>query len=164
MKILSLVFLALLGFGAAAADKTAYISTKELLEKSPQAVKANSALKEQFGDRERQLRDLATEIQEMEAKYQTDAAIMSAEQRKKAEDDIVQKRRRFQFDQQSLKEDLQARQRELLQEVQLTIRSVIQQYGAENGYDYIFTDTSIAYAADAMNITEDILERLEQMQ
>ena len=98
------------------------------------------------------------------ASYATSPPKSSAEQRKKAEDDIVQKRRRFQFDQQSLKEDLQARQRELLQEVQLTIRSVIQQYGEENGYDYIFTDTSIAYAADAMNITEDILKRLEQMQ
>ena len=87
---------------------------------------------------------------------------MSAEQKKKAEDNIVQNKRRFQFEQQSLKEDLQSKQRELLRDVQTEIKAIIQEYGSKNGYDFIFTDASVAYGSDAVNITQDILDELKQ--
>jgi outer membrane protein len=152
----------MVSIGLNAAGKTAFINSKVLLEQSPQAIAANIELQKQFGEREQSLRKLAQGIQQMEKTYQTDSAVMSDEQKKKAEDNIIQNKRRFQFEQQSLKEDLQAKQRELLQEVQVSIKSVIQSYGSKNGYDFIFTDASIAYASDAVNITEEILEELKK--
>jgi outer membrane protein len=162
MKLTTLVFLTLISLGANAAGKTAFIVSKDLLEKSPQAIAANAQLKEQFGKREQDLRKLAQDIQQMEKTYQTDSAIMSDSQKQKAEDNIVQNKRRFQFEQQSLKEDLQSKQRELLQNVQSEIKETIRAYGAANGYDFIFTDTSIAYGSDAVNITEEILKELQK--
>lgn len=162
MKFTSFVLLILFSIGAHAAGKTGFIVSKVLLEQSPQAQAANSQLKEQFGEREQSLRKLAQSIQQMEKTYQTDSAIMSAEQKQKAEDNIVQNKRRFQFEQQSLKDDLQSKQRELLQEVQKEIKETIQAYGVNNGFDFIFTDTSVAYGSDAVNITEDILKELKK--
>lgn len=162
MKLMTLILLALLSCNLNAAGKSAFINSKVLLEKSPQAIAANAELQKQFGEREQNLRNLAMSIQEMEKTYQTDSAIMSDDQKKKAEDNIIQNKRRFQFEQQSLKEDLQAKQRELLQQVQISIKSVIQSYGKQKGYDFIFTDASIAYASDAVNITEEILKELEK--
>ena len=162
MKLTSFVLLILFSIGAHAAGKTGFIVSKVLLEQSPQAQAANSQLKEQFGEREQSLRKLAQSIQQMEKTYQTDSAIMSADQKQKAEDNIVQNKRRFQFEQQSLKDDLQSKQRELLQEVQEAIRTVIQAYGTENGYDFIFTNSSIAFGSDAVNITPQILEQLKK--
>ena len=162
MRIITLLLLVLATFGVQAAGKTAYIDSKILLEQSPQAIRANSLLKEEFGGREQDLRSLAQEIQEMEQNYKRDAAIMSAEQKQKAEDGILQARRRFQLAQQSLREDLQARQRVLLQDVQTSIRAAIRDYGEANGYDFVFTDAAIVYASDAVNITDAILEILKQ--
>lgn len=162
MKLTTFLLLALVSVGLNAAGKTAFINSKILLEQSPQAIAANAELQKQFGEREQDLRKLAQGIQQMEKTYQTDSAVMSDEQKKKAEDNIIQNKRRFQFEQQSLKEDLQAKQRELLQEVQVSIKSVIQSFGSKNGYDFIFTDASIAYASDAVNITEQILEELKK--
>lgn len=162
MKLTSLILLLVISFGANAAGKSAFINSKVLLEESPQAIAANLELQNQFGDREKSLRILAGSIKEMEQIYQNDAAIMSNEQKKKAEDNIIQNKRRFQFEQQSLKDDLQARQRELLQKVQISIKAVIQEFGSKNGYDFIFTDASIAYANDSVNITEQILEELNK--
>ena len=85
-----------------------------------------------------------------------------AEQKQKAQENIGQNKRRFQFEQQSLKEDLQSRQRELLQDVQVEIKAVIQAYGDTHGFDFIFTDAGIAYASDAVNITDAILQELEK--
>lgn len=162
MKFTAFILLALVSLGLNAAGKTAFINSKVLLEQSPQAVSANAELQKQFGEREQSLRKLAQEIQQMEKTYKTDSAVMSDEQKKKAEDNIIQNKRRFQFEQQSLKEDLQSKQRELLQKVQVSIKSVIQEYGSKNGYDFIFTDASIAYASDAVNITDKILEELKK--
>jgi len=162
MKLTTFILLALFSLGLNAAGKTAFINSKVLLEESPQAVAANAELQKQFGEREQSLRKLAQEIQQMEKTYKTDSAVMSDEQKKKAEDNIIQNKRRFQFEQQSLKEDLQAKQRELLQKVQVSIKQTIQVYGDKNGYDFIFTDASIAYASDAVNITEEILKELKK--
>lgn len=162
MKLTTFILLAVLSFNLNAAGKSAFINSKLLLEKSPQAIAANTELQKQFGEREQTLRNLAQSIQEMEQTYKSDSAVMSDEQKKKAEDNIIQNKRRFQFEQQSLKEDLQTKQRELLQQVQVSIKTVIQAYGKQQGYDFIFTDSSIAYASDAVNITDEILEELKK--
>ena len=162
MKITIFILLAVLSFNLNAAGKSAFINSKLLLEQSPQAIAANTELQQQFGKREQSLRELAQSIQEMEKTYKSDSAVMSDEQKKKAEDNIIQNKRRFQFEQQSLKEDLQTKQRELLQQVQVSIKAVIQAYGKEQGYDFIFTDSSIAYASDAVDITDEILEELKK--
>lgn len=162
MKLTTFILLAAMSFGLNAAGKSAFINSKILLEQSPQAIAANSELQKQFGEREQGLRSLAQSIQEMEKTYQTDSAVMSAEQKKKAEDNIIQNKRRFQFEQQSLKEDLQAKQRELLKQVQISIKKVIQEYGEKHGYEFIFTDASIAYASKEVDVTEDILKELNK--
>jgi len=162
MKLTTFILLVLFSINLNAAGKSAFINSKLLLEKSPQAIAANNRLQKQFGDRDQSLRKLAQDIQKMEKTFQNDSAIMSDEQKKKAEDNIIQNKRRFQFEQQSLKEDLQARQRELLQQLQASIREVIQAYGKANGYDFIFTDASIAYASDAVDITDEIIKELEK--
>ena len=162
MKLTTLLFLTLFSMGVQAETKLAFINAKLLLEKSPQAIAANTQLKEQFGEREQTLRKLAQSIQQMEKTYQTDGAIMSAEQKKKAEDNIIQNKRRFKFEQESLKEDLQSKQRELLQVVQVAVKDVINAYGIANSYDFIFTDTSVAFASDAVDITEEILKELQK--
>ena len=162
MKLATFILLVLTSCTLNAAGKFAFINSKVLLEQSPQAIAANAELQKQFGEREQNLRNLAKSIQEMEKTYQTDRAIMSDEQKNKAEDNIVQNKRRFQFEQQSLKEDVQAKQRELLQQVQSDIKSVIQAYGEAQGYDFIFTDSSIAFASDTVNITDEILKELKK--
>jgi len=162
MKLATICLLVLMSFSVNAAGKLAFINSKALLEQSPQAIAANSELQKLFGGREQELRELARSIQEMEKTYQTDSAVMSDDQKKKAEDNIIQNKRRFQFEQQSLKEDVQAKQRELLQAVQTEVKSVIQAYGKAQGYDFIFTDASVAFASDAVDITDAIINELKK--
>jgi len=162
MKLTTFCLLALFSFNLNAAGKNAFINVKILLEKSPQALAANGELKNQFGDREQNLLGLRNSIQQMESTYEKDSAIMSAEQKKKAEDNIIQNKRRYQFETQSLKEDLEAKRRELLQKVQIEIRTVVRAFGDNNGYDFIFTDASLAYASESVDITDQILQQLQQ--
>ncbi|MFV2032422.1 MAG: OmpH family outer membrane protein [Gammaproteobacteria bacterium] len=160
----TLPILLLLGFvapGVEAAGKSAFLNPAIIMERSPQAKAASKALENEFKERDLKLRADANSIKQMEDTYQKDNAIMSAEQKKKTEEAIIQKKRKFQFDQQSIKEDLQIRRQQVIQELQQSISAVIRQYGKDNEYDFIFTE-GVAYASDSVNITDEILEELSK--
>ena len=160
-KFTTLLIISLISLGANAAGKLAFINPAVLMEKSPQAIDAANKMKDEFKDRETKLRGQVTAIQTMEKNYKNDSAIMSADQRKKAEESIIQSKRKFQFDQQTIKEDLQKRRSQLIQEIQKNISVVIREYGKTQGYDFIFTD-GVAFASEAVNITDDILKELQK--
>ena len=142
-----------------AAGKSGFINPAIILEQAPQAIAASKALETEFKQIELDLRARAMKIQEMEKNYQNDSLIMSDAQKKKREDEIIQNKRKFQFDQQSVKEDLELRRKQLIQDLQKTISEVIRRYGQQNGYDFIFTE-GVAYASDSVNITQQILKEL----
>ena len=142
-----------------AAGKSAFIDPNVIIQQAPQAVAASKALEQEFSQRDNNLRSAAASIQELEKSYQNDSAIMSAEQKKKMEDQIIQLKRKFQFDQQSVNQDLQKRRQQVLQELQKTISIVIRKYGEEQGYDFIFTE-GVAYASEEVDITDEILKEL----
>jgi outer membrane protein len=160
-QLLIALVLSSVTLGASAAGKLAFINPAIIIQKSPQSEAASKILKEEFQQREADLRAMAKKIQGLESKYQTDSAIMSAEKKKKAEGEIIQGKRKFQFDQKSLQEDLQSRQRVLLQEITKSITTVIRKFGKKNGYDFIFTE-GVAYADEAVDITDEVLKELSK--
>ena len=162
MKLTTLILLATMSCALQAADKFAYINSQQLLEQSPQANALKAALQEEFGERDQKLRNLGKSIQEMEQTYVTDRAIMSDEQKQKAEENINFSRERYQFEKNSLDKAVQARQRELLQRAQIEIRDAIQAYGKAQGYDFIFSEPGIVFASDAVDITDEVLQELKK--
>ena len=161
MKKTLLVTLLIFSGLAQAEIKSAFINPSAILEQAPQAKSASKVLADEFKGRENALKELAKKIQDAEKRYQTDSAIMTSELKKKAEDEIIQDKRKFQFDQQSMREDVQKRRRQLIQELQTSISVVIKQYGKDNGYDFIFTE-GVAYASDKVDITDEILKLLQK--
>ena len=153
------ILLCFVALSVNAAGKSAFINPSIIIEQAPQAVAASKALEQEFSQRDNALRAAAGEIQELEKSYRNDSAIMSSDKIKKVEDEIVQKKRKFQFDQQSINQDLQKRRQQVLQGLQKTISIVIRKYGEENGYDFIFTE-GVAYASDEVDITDEILKAL----
>lgn len=153
------IFLCFVVLSTNAAGKSAFINPSIIIEQAPQAIAASKALEQEFSQRDSDLRAAAANIQELEKSYQNDSAIMSSDQKKKIEEEIVQKKRKFQFDQQSIQQDLQLRRQQVLQGLQKTISVVIRKYGKDNGYDFIFTE-GVAWASEDVDITNEILKEL----
>lgn len=142
------------------AGGSAFINPAIILKEAPQAVAASKAMEKEFKGRETDLRTLLEGIKKQEESYNKDSAIMSEAKRKKAEEDILAKKREFRFAQQSLKEDLQLRRKETIRDLQKIISGVIQAYGKKKGYDFIFTE-GVAYADESVDITQDVLKELK---
>jgi len=162
MKIFTpfiVITLSLIATQAAAEFKAAYINSAIILQQAPQAVKAVDDMKKEFQNREKMLRDDAEMIQSKETNLQKDGAIMSAEQKKKIENEILESKRKLRFDAQSLKEDVDLRRKQEIEKLRQSITTVIQDYSKKQGYDLVFTE-GVAFAAEKVDITDEILKEL----
>lgn len=144
------------------AGGSAFINSTIVLKDAPQAIAASKAMKDEFKERESALNASFDEIQKLEESYNKDSVMMSEAKRKQAEENILAKKREFRLTQQSLKEDVQLRRQEKIRTLQLTITSVIKAYGEKKGYDFIFSE-GVAYAAESVDITDEILEELKKL-
>lgn len=153
------ILFTLLSTSAYAELKAAFINSAIILQQAPQAKEAAESMQKEFQGREQALRDLAEEIKKAEENWQKDSAIMSAEQKKKNENELLEKQRKLRFDAQSLKEDVDLRRKQEIQKLRVSISQVINDYAKKKGYDLVFTE-GVAYADDKVNITNDILKEL----
>lgn len=162
-KLLSIFVIAVSLFttSAYAELKAAFINSATILQEAPQAKQAVEAMKKEFQGREDAIRGLAEEIQKEEKDLQKDAAIMSPDQKKKMEETVMEKKRKLRFDAQSLKEDVDLRRKQEIQKLRTEISKVIREYSEKHGYDLVFTE-GVAFAADKVNITDEILKALNK--
>ena len=160
-KLILFFIFSLTALSAHAELKAAYINSVLLLQKAPQAQAASNALQQEFQAREQALREMAQKVQEDEANLQKDAAIMSDEQKKKKENEILEMKRKIRFDAQSLNEDVELRRKQEIEKLRTTISGVIKQYAEANGYDLVFTE-GVAFAADKVDITDEVLKELSK--
>jgi len=143
------------------AGGSAFINSAIVLQNAPQAIAASNKLKAEFQGRETELRNLLKEIKTKEGSFNKDSAIMSESKRKEAEKEILTLKRKFGFDQQSLKEDVQAKRKDAVIKLKTVISGVIDAFGKKKGYDFIFTQ-GVAYADKSVDITDEILAELKK--
>lgn len=154
-----LITFSLLSTASHAELKAAFINSATILQKAPQALSAVESMQKEFKDREQSLRDLAEKIKTSEENWQKDSAIMSDDQKKKLENELIENKRKLRFDAQSLKEDVDLRRKQEISKLRTSISKIINDYAIKNGYDLIFTE-GVAFAADKVNVTDEILKEL----
>jgi outer membrane protein len=147
-------------WGHAAELKLGVVNTARILNEAPQVKEARERLKSEFAEREQALSKIRDELKNKEEKLQRDGAIMSDEQRRQLEHDLVNGKRDFVRAQNEFREDLNIRQNEIFSKVQHDIQQVIHQLASEQQYDLILEN--FVYASDKVDITNLVLQRLNQ--
>ena len=159
IQVISLLILSTLSIQIQAEIKSAFINPSILLTNAPQAIEASKQMEKEFTSKEKILRELAFNVQKMEQDYKKDSAIMSGDQKKKMEFEILEKKRKLQFDKKALQDELVARRNLEIKKLQKILNETIKIYAEKNGYDFIFSE-GVAYASKKVDITEDILKAL----
>jgi outer membrane protein len=161
MKIrISLFFLLILVAGYSHAElKIGYVDLGKVMEKSPQAAKAKTRLENEFSSRIKTLKSQGKELQNLEDKLNKDAAIMSEEERRKLEKDVLDKRRDAARAQQELSEDMNLRRNEEMGNLQKHLFEVVKSLAKEESYDLLITD--VLYVNEQLDVTNRVLQKLE---
>lgn len=149
---------------SAVAQQTArigFVDPVRLIEQAPQGAQALKKLEEEFRSRDDELKDLHNRIQEMEADLEKNILVMDATTAQTRQRDIENQKRRLARSQQEAREDYNLRRNEELARLQTLVREVIVDLARDQNFDLVVEQA--VYVSDAVDITEQVLERLAQL-
>ena len=159
---LVLCIAALLASGVASAQqlKIGYVNFAQLMQESPQAASVREELQEEFAPRQREIVARATELQEKQEQIQRDLDVMGPDERRNAENELRRDDRELKRQQQEFQEDANLRQNEALRQLQGELFREVQSYATSAGFDLVIAEAGVVYASDAIDITAQVLEIL----
>lgn len=141
--------------------KIGAVNALRVLEQSPQADKARSAIEQEFAPRDKQLVAQQKELKAMEDKLAKDGAIMSETEKKNLERDILGKKRDLKREQDEFRDDFNFRRNEEFGKIQKNIVDAIQKVAKENNYDIVLSD-GVIYASPKADISDLVIEYLKK--
>ena len=165
-KTLILFVVALFSFGATAyAQKTVklgHINSTDLMQIMPGKDSAQAAFQNKVTELEAALTAMQEEFQTKYSDYQERQAQMTELIRKTKEQELLDLRQRIETYQQNAQQELQEKEKELLQPIIDKAKQAIADVAKENGYSYIF-DTSagtLLYQQDSDDILPLVKKKL----
>jgi outer membrane protein len=140
--------------------KIGYVNMQKVLEKAPQSAKAKSRLETEFSPREKTLNSQIKEIKSLEDKLSKDSAVMSDEERRRLEKDVLEKKRDATRAQQEMSEDFNMRRNEELGNIQKRVYEAVRALAKEESFDLLLAD-GVMYANDQIDVTNRVLQKME---
>ena len=157
---LMLVFLLASG-SAMAATKVGYVEVAKVLQASPQVKAIKERIRREFAKRDDQLVAEQKKLKKLKEKLARDVAIMSEAESKRLERDIIARTRKLKNAQSEFQEDLALRQNEELAKLRKVISEVVIKVAKRGGYDMIL-ESGVVWAADKVNITNQVIKELKK--
>jgi outer membrane protein len=162
LKIIGLLFaLMMLGASANAAElKIGVVNAGAVLEQSPQKTQALSRLEKEFLSRSQSLEKKLKALRASQQKLAQDGAILSADERKAKERNILSEQRELKRLQDEYSEDLSIRRNEELRKLEKEIAETIVNLAKKEAYDLVIYQ-GVIYASERTDMTPQVLELLK---
>lgn len=141
---------------ASAEARIAVVNISKLVTESPQAASARQKMDQEFSARRKKLEGLQDKLIADVEKAKKDAAVMSADQKKKAQEDFGRRQQEFAKQQGEYNAEVARREQQELETLRKSILEVVADVARQNKYDIVIGD-GVVYAADAVNITDKVL-------
>lgn len=138
--------------------KIGYVNSERVLREANLAKAAQIKLEAEFGEREKDLRDLETKLRAAAEKLEKDAPTLSEAERNRRQRDVVEQDRDLQRKKREWQEDLTQRKNEELSTVVEKANKVIKQIFDNEKYDLILQD-AIHFSA-RVDITKKVIDAL----
>lgn len=163
MKKLILVVLVAAGLTSCNEQKTAYVDTTKLIQEYTEMKNVEMEFTTKSDRVKIELDSLAQSFQVEVQEYQNNMNSLSTEERQSMEQELMRKQQTIQQQQQMRGNQLRQESDVVIDSIVTKVKDYVKDYGKENGYTYIFgsnESASIMYAEDGLDITEEILEKL----
>ena len=158
-KLLLGSMIALAGFQASAQEfKVGIVNLDRIFREANSAKTAQTKLEQEFGKREKDLNDIATQLKTLSDKFEREAPTLSESQRTTRQKQLVDQDRDFQRKRREFQEDLNARKNEELQQVIERANKVVKALAEAEKYDLIIQEA--VYVNPKHDITDKVLKSL----
>jgi len=163
MKKLLLVVLIAAGITSCTEQKTAYVDTTKIIKEYREMKEVEEEFTSKSDKIKTELDSLAQSFQKEVQEYQANMNSMSTAQRQEKEQELMGKQQTIQQQQQMMGNQLREESDVVIDSIVTKVKEYVKEYGKDNDYTYIFgsnESANIMYAKDGLDITEEILEKL----
>lgn len=161
------IFVALIFSSSAMAQRFAYIDSEKIINNFTDLQRAQETFQTEMNDWEDQASMLEKELNDLQAEYEKQKLILSADKKAERQKEIDTKRQALQ----AFTKDIGApggkaerRQMELMGPLYDRVTEAIEKVAIEEGYDFVFNSSGLAYAKKELDITDKVLDKLEEGQ
>ena len=140
--------------------KIGVVNAAAVLEQSPQKAQALSRLEKEFLSRSKSLEKKHKALRAAQEKLAKDGAILSADDRKSKEHEILSDQRELKRLQDEYSEDLTIRRNEELRKLEKEIAETIVNLAKAESYDLVVYQ-GVIYASERTDMTKRVLELLK---
>jgi outer membrane protein len=135
-----------------------FISTDRIFKEATTAKAAQAKLEQEFSKREKGLVDQGASLKSMADKFEREAPTLADAQRVQRQKQVVEQERDFQRKRREFQEDLNSRKNEELQQVLERANKVVKQVAEAEKYDLILQDA--VYVNPKHDITDKVIKAL----
>ena len=150
-------------------QKIAYVDSDYILSNIPEYADAQEELNTLSSKWENEVKAIYNKVSEMYKKYQTEMVLLSEDQKHAREQEIINKEqeaKNLQMQYFGAEGQLYQKQTELVQPIQEKIYTALTEIAQTKGYSFIFdlaSGTSILYASDKVDVSDDVLDQLSNV-
>lgn len=164
MKSFKILLGSLLVLGAAnafAADKIGVVNMQQLLVESAYAKQLKADIEREIKPLSNKLQTQAQKATKAQQDFDKNKATMSADQRRKAEQNLRDLVLQVRVQEANLNDELQAKEQDALKKLSDKVEAAIGDIRKKEGYTLIVRGEAVLYADDQYNITAQLLNALK---
>ncbi len=150
-------------------QKFAYVDSDYILSNIPEYGDAQEELNSLSNQWQNEVKAIYDKVSEMYKKYQTEMVLLSEDQKRAREQEIVNKEQEaktLQMQYFGSEGKLFQKRTELVQPIQEKIYTALTELSQTKGYTFVFdlaSGTSVLYASDKADISDDVLDQLSNV-
>jgi outer membrane protein len=151
---------------ADAPSKVGVINVQVAITSTAEGKQASQELQAQFAPRQTELDNLRKQVEDIQTRLRTGNATLSDEEKARLAREGDQLTRTYQRKQQDMQDDGNEAQREVVDRIGRKMLDVVDKYSRDNGFAVIIDtssqNTPVVYAANQVDITQDIIRLYDQ--
>ena len=141
--------------------RVGYVDMQRLIDSSPQFIAGREALQREFAERDTLLKADEAKLVRLEAELRRDGPVLAAADAEARQQAIDALRRSIERTRTKLRDELNTRLREMVDERWNDIHDVVVEYAREHRIDLV-VPSPVIYASASIDITDAVLERLKR--
>lgn len=150
-KLITIIALAFITV-AASAQKVGHVNAQALMLALPDYKAASDELERFAGDKKKELEMYFTAFQSSQKEFEAALPTLTEEIKQQRYEELMEKQQNIQAKQGQFEQEVALKEQKLVEPIMGKVREAISKVAKENGYTYVFDESTLLYFAEAESL------------
>ena len=150
-KVITIIALAFITV-AASAQKVGHVNAQALMLALPDYKVASDELERFAGDKKKELEMYFTAFQSSQKEFEAALPTLTEEIKQQRYEELMEKQQNIQAKRGQFEQEVALKEQKLVEPIMGKVREAISKVAKENGYTYVFDESTLLYFADAESL------------